>query len=57
MGDLQLVGGELVAHGGVKRAVEWPATMPEQRRTGFPKGSAGAGAVWLAGLEGDPSGQ
>ena len=29
---------------GVKRAVEWPAVVPEQRQTGFPRASAGAGA-------------
>ena len=28
---------------GVKRAVEWPAAVPEQRQTGFPRASAGAG--------------
>ena len=38
--------GEAVSLGGdgVKRAVEWPAAVPEQRQTGFPKASAGAGA-------------
>ena len=30
--------------GGVKRAVEWPAAVPEQRQTGFPRASAGADA-------------
>ena len=29
---------------GVKRAVEWPAAVPEQRQTGFHRASAGAGA-------------
>ena len=38
--------GEAVSLGGdgVKRAVEWPAAVPEQRQTGFPRASAGAGA-------------
>ena len=38
--------GEAVSLGGdgVKRAVEWPAAAPEQRQTGFPRASAGAGA-------------
>ena len=38
--------GEAVSLGGdgVKRAVEWPAVVPEQRQTGFPKANAGAGA-------------
>ena len=29
---------------GVKRAMEWPAAVPEQRQNGFPRASAGAGA-------------
>ena len=38
--------GEGVSLGGdgVKRAMEWPAAVPEQRQTGFPRASAGAGA-------------
>ena len=38
--------GEAVSLGGdgVKRAVGWPAAVPEQRQTGFPRASAGAGA-------------
>ena len=38
--------GEAVSLGGdgVKRAVEWPAAVSEQRQTGFPRASAGAGA-------------
>ena len=49
---------KLVASGGVKPGVEWPATAPGRRGTGFPKASAWGEMQYEApGLAGDSSGQ
>ena len=37
--------GKLVASGGVKPGVEWPATVPGRRGTGFPKARAWGDAI------------